>query len=207
VPETPQQVEGQPSSPGPDVAVNRRYLMDLPVAKVNIPVADVDPSIRISLKSKALLKQMVLGVVDSDSQKCPFFLLAPANESAPLFIRIFCSSVWSLWSRGGIRQQLRLPAGFGTGPHHLSHPGILKRNYERFLDPSRLAAIFAGPENAGHFYLEGFAGECRSEAPCQSRRPTSVHHWQWNWMSPTYIRRTCLAAISNSPFQGYQKVQ
>jgi hypothetical protein len=73
VPETPQQVEGQPSSPSPDVAVNRCYLMDLSVAKVNIPVADVDPSIRISLKSKALLKQMVLGVVDSDSQKCPFF--------------------------------------------------------------------------------------------------------------------------------------
>jgi hypothetical protein len=49
------------------LAVNRRnsrYLMDL-------LVADVDPDIRISPKSKAPLKQMVLGVIGRDGQKCP----------------------------------------------------------------------------------------------------------------------------------------
>jgi hypothetical protein len=49
-----------------DVAINHlnsRYLMDL-------PVADVDPNVRISPKSKATLNQMVLGVIGSDSQKC-----------------------------------------------------------------------------------------------------------------------------------------
>jgi hypothetical protein len=50
-----------------DVAVNRQnscYLTDL-------PVADVDPDVCISPKSKAPLKQMVLGVIGSNGQKCP----------------------------------------------------------------------------------------------------------------------------------------
>jgi hypothetical protein len=48
-----------------DVAVNHRnsrYLTDL-------PVADIDPDVRISPKSKAPLKQMVLRVIGSDGQK------------------------------------------------------------------------------------------------------------------------------------------
>ncbi len=50
-----------------DVAVNRRnshYLTDF-------PVADVDHDVCISPISKAPLKQMVLGVIGSDGQKCP----------------------------------------------------------------------------------------------------------------------------------------
>jgi hypothetical protein len=50
-----------------DAAVNRRnshYSTDL-------PVADVDPDIRISPKSKVPLKQMVLGVIGSYGQNCP----------------------------------------------------------------------------------------------------------------------------------------
>ncbi len=49
-----------------DVAVNccnSHYLMDL-------LVADLYPYIRTSPKSKAPLKQMVLGVIGSDGQKC-----------------------------------------------------------------------------------------------------------------------------------------
>jgi hypothetical protein len=52
-----------------DVAVNSRYLTDL-------PVADVDPDVRISPKSKAPLKQMVLGVIGSDGQKCPIIFVS-----------------------------------------------------------------------------------------------------------------------------------
>jgi hypothetical protein len=60
-----------------DVPVNRHnshYLTDL-------PVADVDLDVHISPKSKAPLKQMVLGVIGSDGQKCPSFSLAPVNAS------------------------------------------------------------------------------------------------------------------------------
>jgi hypothetical protein len=48
-----------------DMAIDRRnsrYLTDL-------PVADVDPDVCISPKSKAPLRQMVLGVIGSDGQK------------------------------------------------------------------------------------------------------------------------------------------
>jgi hypothetical protein len=48
---------------------NSRYLADL-------PVADMATSIPIYLFSKAPLKQLVLGVVDSDGQKCPIVSLA-----------------------------------------------------------------------------------------------------------------------------------
>jgi hypothetical protein len=59
-----------------DVAVNRRnsrYLADL-------PVADVDPDVRISPKSKTPLKQMVLGVIGSDGQKCPIVFVSASER-------------------------------------------------------------------------------------------------------------------------------
>ncbi len=58
------------------VAVNRRnsrYLTDL-------PVADVDPDVRILPKSKAPLKQMVLGVIGSDDQKCPIIFVSAGER-------------------------------------------------------------------------------------------------------------------------------
>jgi hypothetical protein len=58
-----------------DVLVNRHnshYLTDL-------PVANMDPIICISSKSKALLKQMVLGMVGSNGQKC-LIVLVGAGE-------------------------------------------------------------------------------------------------------------------------------
>jgi hypothetical protein len=48
-----------------DVAVNHRNSRYLTA----LPVADVDPDVRISPKSKAPLKQMVLGVIGSDGQR------------------------------------------------------------------------------------------------------------------------------------------
>jgi hypothetical protein len=59
-----------------DVAINRlnsRYLTDL-------PVADVDPDVRILPKSKATLKQMVLGVISSDCQKCPIVYVSAGKR-------------------------------------------------------------------------------------------------------------------------------
>jgi hypothetical protein len=59
-----------------DVDVNRRnscYLTDL-------PVADVDPDICILPKSKAPLKQMVLGVIGSDGQKCPIVFVSAGER-------------------------------------------------------------------------------------------------------------------------------
>ncbi len=72
------------------MAVNRhniRYLKDL-------PVANVEHGVCISPKSKASLKQMVLGVVGSDSQKCPIVFVgagervnAVVYQDLPLFLR------------------------------------------------------------------------------------------------------------------------
>ncbi len=59
-----------------DMAVNHRnkcYLTDL-------PVADVDPSVCIFPKSKASFKQMVLGVVGSDGQKCPIVFIGAGKR-------------------------------------------------------------------------------------------------------------------------------
>jgi hypothetical protein len=61
---------------------NSHYLTDL-------PVADVDPSIRISPFSKTLLMQMVLGVVGSDDQKCPIISLVLANKSTQIISKTF----------------------------------------------------------------------------------------------------------------------
>ncbi len=58
-----------------DVPVNRHnshYLTDL-------PMANMDPIICISSKSTALLKQMVLGMVGSNGQKC-LIVLVGAGE-------------------------------------------------------------------------------------------------------------------------------
>ncbi len=58
---------------------NSRYLTDL-------PVADIDPDVRISPKSKAPLKQMVLGVIGSDGQKCPIvFVSAGEHVNADVY--------------------------------------------------------------------------------------------------------------------------
>jgi hypothetical protein len=59
-----------------DVAVNcrnSRYLMDL-------PVADVDPDVCISPKSKAPVKQMVLGVIGSNGQRCPIVFVGAGER-------------------------------------------------------------------------------------------------------------------------------
>jgi hypothetical protein len=55
------------------VAVNSCYLTDL-------SVTDVDPDVRISPKSKAPLKQMVLGVIGSDGQKCPIVFVSAGEQ-------------------------------------------------------------------------------------------------------------------------------
>jgi hypothetical protein len=56
----------------PLVTKNRRYILDLPVAKMG-------PNIRIAPFSKAPLKQKVLGVMDRDGQKCPIIFLAASE--------------------------------------------------------------------------------------------------------------------------------
>ncbi len=58
------------------MAINRRnsrYLMDL-------PVADMDPDVCISPKYKAPLKQMVLGVIGSNGQKCPIVFVGAGER-------------------------------------------------------------------------------------------------------------------------------
>jgi hypothetical protein len=52
---------------------NRCYLTDL-------PVADVDSSVCILPKSKASFKQMALGVVGSDGQKCPIVFISAGKR-------------------------------------------------------------------------------------------------------------------------------
>ncbi len=49
------------------------YLTDL-------PIADVDPSIRVSPFSKAPSMQMVLGAVGSSGQKCPIVFVGTGKE-------------------------------------------------------------------------------------------------------------------------------
>jgi hypothetical protein len=46
----------------------------------DLPVAEVDPDIRIWPKSKAPLKQMVLGVIASNGQKCPIVFVSAGER-------------------------------------------------------------------------------------------------------------------------------
>jgi DDE superfamily endonuclease len=65
-----------------DAAVNRRNSRYL----TGLPVAAVDPNIRITAYTKAPLKQMVLGVVGSDGQKCPpIFVAAGERINAAIY--------------------------------------------------------------------------------------------------------------------------
>jgi DDE superfamily endonuclease/Transposase len=59
-----------------DAAVNRRNSRYL----TGLPVAAVDPNIRITPYAKAPLKQMVLGVMASDGQKCPPVFVAAGER-------------------------------------------------------------------------------------------------------------------------------
>jgi hypothetical protein len=92
---------------------NRCYLTDL-------TVADVKPSIRISLFSNAPLKQMVLGVVGSNGQKFLNVFVARANESTPTFIRTFCSNMWSHGQEGAWteRPPTERPLNISTQTEH-----------------------------------------------------------------------------------------
>jgi hypothetical protein len=59
-----------------DALINRRNSRYL----TSLPVSEVDESIRISLFSKALVKVMVLGVVASDSKKCPIIFVPDGKK-------------------------------------------------------------------------------------------------------------------------------
>jgi hypothetical protein len=96
-----------------DVAVNRCYLTDL-------PVADVDPDIHISLKSKAPLKQMVLGVIGSDSQKCPIVFVGAGESVNADIIRPFCGRMSSPGSNGRTWTAI---TSFSRIRHRLTLPG------------------------------------------------------------------------------------
>jgi hypothetical protein len=86
VPEAHQQAERQPASSGPDFSDEKIFTVDVAVNCRNshyltgFPVADVDPDIHISAKSKAPLKQMVLGVIGSDGQKCPIVFVGTGER-------------------------------------------------------------------------------------------------------------------------------
>jgi hypothetical protein len=94
-----------------DVAVNRRnshYLMDL-------PVADMDPDVCISPKSKAPLKQMVLGVIGSNGQKCPIVFVGAgervnANIYQDLLQKHAVPWIQRAYPNGNVFQQDSAPA-------------------------------------------------------------------------------------------------
>jgi hypothetical protein len=181
VPDADQQAEGQPRQVRifsdekiftVDVAVNRcnsRYLTDLPVAYV-------DSDVPISPKSKAPLKQMVLGVIGSDGQKCPIvFVSAGESVNADVYLDLLRKHVVP-WIKRRIRTAIM---SFSRIRRRLTPPGPPSSSWEkpsRNSDSGGFAAIFAGPESTGLFGLERFAGEGPSYAPHKFCSPTPVHH-------------------------------
>jgi hypothetical protein len=170
------------------VAVNRRnsrYLTDL-------PVADVDPDVRISPKSKAPLKQMVLGVIGRDSQKCPLvFICAGERVNGDVYQDLLRKHVVPLIKR-------TYPDGNYVFQQDLA-PTHTARTTQQFLRET-MAEFWTSADwppyspdlNPLDFSVWSILQEKVQATPHTSlaalrRSITKL----WNRMSPAYVRRTC----------------
>jgi hypothetical protein len=211
-----------------DVAINRRnsrYLTDL-------RVADVDPDVRISPKSKAPLKQMVLGVIGNDGQKCPIiFVSAGERVNADVYQDLFQKHVIPWIKR-------TYPDGYyvfeqDSAPAHTAQTTqqFLRETMAEFWTPADWPP-YSPDLNSLDFLVWRVVQEKVQATPYTSLAALrqSITR-QWNRMSPAYVRRTCRSFCRNleacrgekwrlykidrsskdqdtpiSPFQGYQKL-
>jgi hypothetical protein len=171
-----------------DVAVNRRnsrYLTDL-------PVADVDPDVRISPKSKAPLKQMVLGVIGSDGQKCPIvFVSAGERVNADVYQGLLRKHVVPWIKR-------TYPDGNYVFQQD-SAPAHTARTTQEFL--TETMAEFWTPADWPPYSPDlnplDFSVWSVLQQKVQATPHTSLAALrrsitrEWNRMSPAYVRRTC----------------
>ncbi len=75
--------------------------------------------------------------------------------------------------------------GSGISPHCQDHPAVVGR----ILDSGRFAAIFAGLEFAGLFYLARFEGKRPGEASQQFDCPMPSIAAERDWLAAVYIRQ------------------
>jgi hypothetical protein len=171
-----------------DVAVNRcnsRYLTDL-------PVADVDPDVRISPKSKAPLKQMVLGVIGSDGQKCPIVFVS-AGETRQ---RRRLSGPFAEACR--LLDQRTYPDGNYVFPQD-SAPAYTARTTQEFLRETM--AEFWTPADWPPYSSDLNPLDFSVWSVLQEKVLAMTHTSlvalrqsitrEWNRMSPAYVLRTC----------------
>jgi hypothetical protein len=173
------------------VAVNRRhnrYLSDL-------PVADMGPSVRISHKSKAPLKQMVLDVVGSEARNPPSLSLAPANRSTYVYQDLLQQHMVP-WI------QRRYPDGSYIFQQD-SVPAHTARTTQQFFRET-MAEFWSLADwppyslglNPQDFSIWSVLQEKVQETPHTSLVALRQYITrQWNRMPPAYIRWTCCSFL------------